>query len=533
MAGKSKPVRSCLLSTVLAVVVVSVLSLLFGRIVRGLANRHLPGIIGTDAHIGRLELSVLNGWVVAEDVTVAQPEGFGDRVLLSIPYARVDISMASLFRPPLTVEHILIRDAVCTLARDTNKVFNLQALVPVSTNDTESVKGYAPGEEREPDAEDEAGPVLPALHVRFAELKNAALYYVDAALSRKPLEIQVRQLDCVVSNLVVDVQRANLRELPATAWATGRIVQKDRDAMVGLGARVGIVGTNIPPVNAMFRLNGLELNTVRAILPPGTEQTLGGDCLDVRVSIAVSPDLLDIDTDILTSANRLSLSVGGTPAAPQVDTSNVLFLLLARSGGGVGSLALNLGKGTVQAADSAINTTVTAVKGVGQTVGSFLGGVLTTAKGIVTADAKTIGEGLEQATVGTVKDAVGTVTDTTGALADGVVETGRTAVGEKGASDWRKTCGLRWTNTWAAVPAALYAMPFPGAETRQLPPEPEPGSDGPLSTNAAADAESVTATNAPAGGESGSSTNAVAEEAETPAAPPTPSPRAGEELLHD
>jgi len=507
--------RSWLLTVLLVFALLCVLSLNLGEIARRIANARLPRLLRTDARIGRLELSVMRGRVLVEDVAIGQPQGFGNGMLLELPHARVDIDMGSILDGPLVVQEIVVRDAVCRLRRDTNALLNVQALV-------------APADEEEPGSErDEAGATAsgpPAVLVQRISADNLTVNYRDASVGKSPLVLDVLDICCALSNLVVDVSREGEDEMPASAWITARIEQEGPDALMGLGARIGFVGTNIPPVNAMFRLAGFQLDTISVVVPPGAEQSLGGDCLDVRVTAAVAPDLLDVRTEILTSSGKHSLPIRGTPRSPAVNTSSTVFLLASRMGGGVGGITRNLAKGTVEAADTAIDTTVEAAKGVGKTVSSLLGGVLKTAKGVVTLDPATVGKGLEQTTVGTVSRAVGTVTGTAGTLVNGVVDTGRTAIGEKDAAHWRKTCGERWTNTWAAIPALLEAMPFPEArEKRAAPGEAaEPDADAPGRTNATA--LSAAPTNTPA-------TNAAA--VTTAGTPEPASPRAGEELLHD
>jgi hypothetical protein len=517
MAKQGKKFHSCLLSLVLGIVVLSVLWLGLGELARRIANKYLPDLLGTDVQIGRIEVSPFNGWIAAESVTLGQPGGFREGLLANIPYATVDIDMRALLKRKLVVEQVTIDNAICTVERSTNKIFNVHALFPAPAT-TNLVTPHAP-------ATPAAAP--PPILIRRVEIRNASVVYVDAALSTTPLEVHVTRLNGVASNVVIDTTREDETELPATLWATAQIVQRGQDAMVGVGARVAAVGLDIPTFNAVGRLTGLELETVRAVLPPGTEQALGGDCLDARTSLSISPDMLDIHTDLLTSANKLSLSVGGTPTAPTLDGGNIMLLLLARTGGGVGGVAMNLGKGTAKAADTAIDTGVMAVKGIGKTLSSFMGGVLTAAKGIVTADTKTIGQGLEHATAGSASNIVQTVKDTGKTLANGIVETGSTATGEKGAAKWRATRGSRWTATWAAVPAQLAAMPFPGKGKDQVIAQPKtPAADTSASTtNIVHDAASTPATNAIV-----TNTQASVEAAE-----PTegPSPRATEELLQD
>ena len=83
----------------LAVVVVLLLALplWIGPVVKGVANAVVPGITGTDFHLGEFGLNPYTGTLHVGDMQLANPTNFSEKNAVDLKALDVDFAMASLF----------------------------------------------------------------------------------------------------------------------------------------------------------------------------------------------------------------------------------------------------------------------------------------------------------------------------------------------------------------------------------------------------------------------------------------------------
>lgn len=93
-----KTVGKILLWTLAAVVVLLLaLPLWIGPVVRCVANSVVPGITGTDFHLGEFGLNPYTGTLHVGDMQLANPTNFSDKNAVDLKALDVDFAMASLF----------------------------------------------------------------------------------------------------------------------------------------------------------------------------------------------------------------------------------------------------------------------------------------------------------------------------------------------------------------------------------------------------------------------------------------------------
>jgi hypothetical protein len=240
-----------------------------------------------------------------------------------------------------------------------------------------------------------------------------------------------------------------------------------QDALIGLVARVGILGGDVPAVNAAVRATGVELDAVRPVVPPGAAETLGGRSLDATVDLAMAPDILDCRVHVRTAGGHLPMTIGGTPKKPTFDASNALFGLATHGIGGVGKVAGNVGDAGVKTVGAAADTATTAVKGAGKAVDAVGKGLFKSITSLGKGDLKGAAKGATDATVGAAGEAGKAVTDSAKAGQEGVGEAAKTGTGRAAVEAWRAAVPQRWDEGWPKAQEKVAAMPFPKPAGKQ------------------------------------------------------------------
>jgi hypothetical protein len=432
------------------------------------ANRMLPGILGTDASIGGLDMVLLRGRVSTGGIQIAQPEGFEGGPLLSLGNASVDVSIPSLMKGPITVESVTIDALALELIKNTNGTLNVEMLAgggdknaPVSTN--------VVAESEAPEmASTNTAAAPPAIAVNEVVIRSLAVSYRDFTFD-PPLVVQIEDCNVTITNVLFDPAQADGEKLDGDVLLTALLKQPDlHDAFIGLTAKLGVVPLGVPAANAAVRVVGLELKLIATALPTGIlttiTATLGGSCVDAYADIAVAVDILDLQARIKTADASMVFAMGGTPDDPQVDKSTALFNLIGRPGALVGGVASDVGSAGVKVVGAAGKTTAALGGGAVKVVGSIGKGLFKTAKGVATADVSAIGEGLKTTTVGTVTTAADAVVDTASTAATGVGDAASAAVGKDDTDAWQAGSEARWLELWAEAKAKVEAAPFPRPE---------------------------------------------------------------------
>ncbi len=479
-----KLVKISLYIIVVLIVLLAAIRLILPVAAVKIANRKLPELLNTEASLGSLKLGLLSGYVAIRDLRIAQPEGFGEGDLLRVPELRVKVSLASLFSSPLIVEEVALTDWEVNVVKNRDGMMNVEKLSPPPS----------PGAAPTPIPEEDEEPVSPIL-VKSFSIRNLSLSYTDHAIaagekkegeaeesgtaepdsgketevSDRPgseeeiLRVIITAFDLQVDDLLIDPAADPAEVAPAEAVLTARIVQEPfSDGLLGLAARIGPVGGEIPPVNAVLRLGDLELKPLRAVVPGSVALALGGSALDLAADLAAASYILDVDIEVeVAGGHTLAMKIGGTPDEPKVATGGVLFGVVAHLGGGVGRLAGNLGGAGMAVASGTANTTLAVGKGAAGMVGSVGGGLFKSVTSAATGDLKGAVGGLSDATVGTAGQAVDTVGAAGGEMAKGATGAAAAGTGADNAFTWRQATPKRWEENWSAAREHLAEMPFP------------------------------------------------------------------------
>ena len=472
------PVIIILILIILAVAIRLILPLAAVEI----ANRKLPAILNTKVSIGSLRLGLLRGYVSISDLRIAQPEGFGEGDLLLVPEVSLKVKLSSLFSPPLTVEKVVLTDWEVNLVKNRDGVMNLDAIRPKSP--PRPSPSSLPESKEHPEKEEESTS-KPILVQTFA-IKNLLFSYTDYAIGikqdivteaevkesasltevpkeEKVLRVKIAALDLLLNNLLIDPAADPKAIEPASAVLTARIIQEPfSDGLLGLAARIGPVGSGLPPLNSVLRLADLELEPIDVVVPAGVAQVLGGSALDLSADLALASYLLDCKIEVEASGgHRLPLVIGGTPDKPEIDTSSLLFGVMLHLGGGVESLAGNIAGTGYQVGATVAETTWAAGKGTANVVGSIGGGLFKTITSAATGNLDGVVEGLSDTTVGTAEKAAAAGGDVVGEVAKGATATTDSMIGEDADHQWRADTPRRWEESWSEAQKLLAGMPFP------------------------------------------------------------------------
>jgi len=102
-----KKVGKALMWTAAAVLVLLlVLPLWVGPVVKGVANGVVPGIVGTDFHLGDFGLNPYTGCARAGDMQLANPTNYSKENCIELGRLDVNVAMTSVFSKKLRIEEI-------------------------------------------------------------------------------------------------------------------------------------------------------------------------------------------------------------------------------------------------------------------------------------------------------------------------------------------------------------------------------------------------------------------------------------------
>jgi hypothetical protein len=435
------------------VVLVAVLLMVLPNVAVKIVNAKASDFVNAEVSLEDIDLNLFRGYVEVEGLRVGQPDGFEGEDLLNLPYAHVRVSVGSLLKPPILIRDVRVEGLSATIIKDTNGVVNVEKLAKTPP---------APKEE-EPDEEPRPAGEPVAVALETLVVNDVRVRYNDASLGDKPLVVGVDDLLLKVDDILFDPAASTGRVLPGRVELTTRVHQGDAaDAHLGAIARLGVLGTNVPAVNAGLRLCGLELKGYDAVLPAGMgtsiSAVLGGSCLDLEADVSMAEEVRDIEATLVNKDVRLPLPTHGGFGNIMTDLS---ALLAARLAGQVTAMAGNVGSAGVEVAGTAVKSAGAVAKGAGKIVGSVGSGLFKVVKGAAKGDLKSVGEGLKDTTVGSVKEAVSTVTNTTMTAVDGVGTAASKGIGKAAADEWRAHARTRWEGHWATTVEVVDNMPYP------------------------------------------------------------------------
>jgi len=498
----------------LAVIIRLVLSFAAVKI----ANRELPGILNTEASVGSISLGLLRGYVSIKDLRIAQPEGFGEGDLLLIPELSAKVKLSSIFKPTLIVEEVILTDWEVNIVKNADGVMNIDAIQPESSPEPAPTSEPESGKK----AEDEEESASKAILVQKLSIKNLSCSYTDHAIAfdleeaaaatdegefaistdgegadiiitarledsieiegeksefttetidkdaaeeddEDVLSVKIASLDLLITNLLIDPEADPELVEPAQALLTARIIQEPfTDGLLGLYARIGPIGGGLPVVNAVIRLDDLELDPIAVVVPDGTAEILGGSAIDLSVDLALSSYLLNCEIEVEASGGHdMPLFIGGTPDQPEIDTSGLLFGVMLHFGGGIGSLAGNIGGAGYQVGAAAAESTLAVGEGAANVLGSIGGGLFKTVTSAATGDLDGAVEGLSDTTVGTANEAAEAGSGVAGKAAEGATAAADSTTGADADREWREDTPNRWQKSWDEARELLEKMEFP------------------------------------------------------------------------
>lgn len=423
----------------------------------------LPRVLNTPrASVRDLDWSLLRGVVSIQGVRVDQPEGFDPGPLLTLSKARVNVKMSALLRGRLVIDHVQVDRLSLHVIRDAEGRLNLTALMP-SPAQAAPAPGAAPTP-RSPSEAPARAPAAPppAVTLSRARVEHLKLAYTDHALGKTPLQVDIVNVNVALDDLMVDPDREGDLVMPGRLMMTAEVPQGELPVgRLGVSARIGIVGTNIPPVNAVVRLCGLELKTFEPAVPPGVATALGGESLDVSADAAVASDVLDVQATLASWGGKLSTGLGGTPAKPRLEGGGTLLGLAGFAGGRLGGKLLDVGQVGTETAEAATRTAAALGKGVGKTAGALGQGLFKTVKKAAQADLSGAIESVKDTAEGTVSEAAQTATEAGQTAAEGVSQAASSVTADDRAQTWRAGVGERWQEQWKEALVALDKRPYP------------------------------------------------------------------------
>jgi hypothetical protein len=405
----------------------------------------------------------MQGSLSIRDLRIPQPEGFDKGSLLSLPELNATFRVTSFKQPSLTLEKIGLKGLEVHLAKNKKGELNASLLVPEPSPDpahsTPAGEGSTPG----PD-----GPKTLDVLTERLTIDDGTFSYDNSSVGDDPVSVLLAGLQLTADHLHLAPSRSGEKDLPGSVRLTGRLVQPPHpNGLLGLFARIGILGDDLPTLNAALRIGGLELESLGSVVPAGASTTLGGDSLDLSVDLALAPEVLDTKVKVEAPAGQtLSFSVGGTPRQPALETSDVLFTLMLRSGGGIGNLAGNVGGAGAELAATTVTSAAAVGIGTAKAVGSVGLGLFDTTKGAATADLDTMLEGFHKTTAGMAEQMAGGFVDAGDKMATGTVEAGSATAGMDRTKDWRASHNERWSQAWQEAQARVREMPYPKPRTQ-------------------------------------------------------------------
>ena len=91
------------------VVLLLILPLWIGPVVKGVANSVVPGIVGTEFHLGEFGLNPYTGCLHVGDLQLANPTNYSKGNCVELEALDVNLAMTSLFSKKLRIEEIVVK----------------------------------------------------------------------------------------------------------------------------------------------------------------------------------------------------------------------------------------------------------------------------------------------------------------------------------------------------------------------------------------------------------------------------------------
>lgn len=438
---------------ILVLVLVVAIRIMLPRIAPSIASDGLSQQMKTNVQVSGMNLGILQGKIGLDHFSIEQPAAFSNAPsLLTISNPRIQINISKLFRSNILIKGIQVDSLTLHIIRNADGVLNLQELMP-------------PAKEKEEEEEKEQNSEKSKLVATLEQIlvSDVTISYTDYTTT-PPIALVVTNLQLQAQNLIYNPSRiSEPLNMPGKLQLTAELLQSGYpDGYLGLISAIGVIQTNIPPVNAAVRVVGFDLRSLRGLIPPGIATTLGGSNLDIITDAAAAKNYLAVASKVQTAKNTLRLDVGGTPQKPIFDKSTALFNVITRptafvtgTVSGVTDAGLAAGQSVVATAERAGGGVLSGIMNIGK-------GAARTVKGVTKGDVRGIGEGVRDMTIGTVTGAVNTVTSTAREVGIGLENTVSAASGKAQTDKWEGENAVRWEKAWQNAQNFVDTAPFPG-----------------------------------------------------------------------
>jgi uncharacterized protein involved in outer membrane biogenesis len=443
---------------VLILLVVVAIRIMLPRVAPNVASNALTKQMNTPVRVTKMNLGILRGKVGLDSFSIEQPNAFSNTVpLLKITNPQIDIEINHLFKSRLKIRTVTVDDIQLNIIRNADGIVNLQQLVPPPSD-----KEQKPAASAKSDFSTQLGQL---------DLANATITYTDYTMS-PPLKLAITNLQLSGSDLMFAPASTETNSMPAQLELTANILQTGYpDGYVGAMAKLGVIQTNIPPVNAALRIVGFDLRSIQALIPTTIAKplatTLGGFNLDLITDVSISETYLNVDTKLQTAKNTLRLNIKGTPQEPIIDKQTALFNLVTRPTAFLSGTVSDVTDAGVAAGQSVVATAGKAGEGLLSGIKNLGKGATSTIKGVAKGDIRGIGDGVRDMTIGTVTGAVDTVKGTAQEVGEGIGNTISAVSGQAQTKKWETENAERWAMVWQDAIHFVAEAPFPGTNKNE------------------------------------------------------------------
>jgi|GEM_PF-5387609 len=374
---------------------------------------------------------------------------------------------------PAGVNFALIKLSDAQLEYQTTDLVKSQPADPAPTPETTTTEKSTAdtGEAQQPVEPKESGlEKEEPLYIADFKIENVRIHYVDTPVEAEPLDVVISDFHVSALDLAFDPDGllATEKDKILTAEMGFQVEQKAEgvnNAELSAYIKSTVIGNGIPVTAGQLQLSGMELATVGSLFPAGTQTAIGGPGFDLTARWFLAPDTLDGKIVVKSSKDvTTNVTIGGTPDKPIFSGSEMLLNVMSRPGSFINTITGDALMGGVEIVSGAADAVGELAKGAGNTVLGFGKGLFNAGKGLVTGDLKGAGKGLEEATVGTVKNAGSTVGKTTTAASDGVKGAVASGSGQTRQNAWREKSDERHKTFEAAAKQWLEDGTFPPTE---------------------------------------------------------------------
>ena len=186
--------KAILWIAVIVVVALLVLPLWIGPVAKGVANSVVPGITGTDFHLGEFGLNPYVGTLHVGDMQLANPKDFSEKNAVELTKFDADLAVTSLFCcKKIRIESVDI-DGIVVYSDTTASNFRKIAENAAGEPDEEKVvKAEKPAEEAAPKEEKKEEKKGKGIQIDRITIKNVTVKYGIAPI-KVPVDIVIEDI---------------------------------------------------------------------------------------------------------------------------------------------------------------------------------------------------------------------------------------------------------------------------------------------------------------------------------------------------